>query len=127
MIKRGAASFSKWIFPALILCATGIFVYIGYHRRMNPNAGESSGKVLIELKPVQIDGGWGYLIYMDHHVYIRQTIIPAISGSHPFRSRADAMAVGQKVYDRLEAGQMPMITAAEVRAMGIYPDTLATK
>lgn len=125
MIKAGRASPNKWILPILILFATGIFVYIGYHRRMNSDPG--AGGHLLELKPVQTPGGWGYLIFMDHQVYIRQTIIPALPGSHPFRTREDALAVGQKVYNRLMAGQMPMLTAAEVRAMGIYPDTLGTK
>jgi Domain of unknown function (DUF4907) len=123
MIKPGAARVRRWILPVLILLATGVFFYIGYRKRVN----EKNDRVLLELKPVQTDGGWGYLIYMNQHVYIRQTIIPAIPGSHPFRTREDAMAVGQKVVDRLSAGQVPMVTAAEVKAMGIYPDTLVKK
>jgi hypothetical protein len=130
MIKAGSASTRKWILPVLILLATGIFFYIGYRRRVDEQQKEQKERkdhVLLELKPVQTDGGWGYLIYMNQHIYIRQTIIPAIAGSHPFRTREDAMAVGKKVVDRLGAGQMPMVSAAEVRAMGIYPDTLVTK
>jgi hypothetical protein len=125
MINEGQSSLRRWILPVLILLATGAFIYIGFHRKISPNQGP--GDVLLELKPVQTAGGWGYLIYMNHQVYIRQTIIPAIPGSQPFRSRKDALTVGQKVYDRLRAGQMPMVTAAEVRALGIYPDTLVTK
>ncbi len=117
----------KWILPVLILLATACYsFYIGYRRRM-AEQNEQNGHLLLELKPVQTDGGWGYLIYMNKHVYIRQTIIPAIAGSHPFRTREDALAVGQKVYDRLMAGQMPMVTAAEVQELGIYPDTLVKK
>ena len=125
MIKEGRSSLYKWVLPVLILLATGIFIYIGFHRRMDPGA--ASGDIFLELKPVEVHGGWGYLIYMNHQVYIRQTIIPAIPGSHPFRSREDALTVGQKVYDRIRAGQMPLVTAAEVRSWGIYPDTLGTK
>src|SRR5450432_2662599 len=97
MIKPGAARGRRWMLPVLILLATGVFFYIGYRKRVN----EKNDRVLLELKPVQTDGGWGYLIYINQHVYIRQTIIPAIPGSHPFRTREDAMAVGQKVVDRL--------------------------
>lgn len=122
MIKPGSAV-RKWIIPVLILLATGILIYTGYRRRVRLN----QDQVLLELKPVQTTGGWGYLILMNHQVYIRQMIIPAISGSHPFRTREDALSVGQKVYDRLTTGQMPMVTAAEVRAMGVYPDTLKGK
>lgn len=116
----------KWMLPVLILLATGVFFYVGYRRRA-AEQNEQKDHLLLELKPVQTGGGWGYLIYMNKHVYIRQTIIPAIAGSHPFRTREDALAVGQKVYDRLVAGQMPMVTAAEVNAMGIYPDTSVKK
>jgi hypothetical protein len=116
----------KWILPVLILLATAAFFYIGYRRRM-AEQNEQKDHLLLELKPVQTNGGWGYLIYMNKHVYIRQTIIPAVAGAHPFRTRVDAMAVGKKVYDRLAAGQMPMVTAAEVQQMGIYPDTLVKK
>ncbi len=118
MIKGGRASLYKWVLPVLILLATGIFIYIGFHRRMSPGAG--SGDILLELKPVQVKGGWGYLIYTDHKVYIRQTIIPAIPGSYPFRTREDALTIGQKVVDRLRAGQMPLVTSAEVRSWGRY-------
>jgi hypothetical protein len=38
-----------------------------------------------------------------------------------FRSKEDAMVVGKKVYDRLVAGQMPMVTAKEVQDMSIIP------
>ena len=120
MIKTGSPALRKWIFPVLILLATGILFYIGYRRRTSMK----DEHVFLELKPIQTGGGWGYLIYMNQQVYIRQTIIPALPGSHPFRTREDALAVGQKVYNRLAIGDMPMVTAAEVRAMGIYPDTL---
>ena len=120
---RGSAAVRRWVIPLLILIATGALFYVGIRRR----ADSGKGQVFLELKPVQLTGGWGYLIYVNHHVYIDQTIIPAIPGAHPFRTREDALAVGKIVYDRLATGQTPMVTAAEVRAMKIYPDTLKDK
>jgi hypothetical protein len=123
MIKPGSPAKRRWVIPVLILLATGVLFYTGYRRRVS----EKEDRVLLEIKPIETGGGWGYLIFMNHQVYIRQTIIPAISGTHPFRTREDALAVGQKVVDRMTAGQMPMVTAAEVHAMGIYPDTLTKR
>jgi hypothetical protein len=79
--------------------------------------------VLLELKPIQTSKGWGYDILQDGKIFIHQDIIPAVAGGHGFRSREDALAVGQLVYDRVKAGQMPMVTAEEVRKMGVIQDT----
>ncbi len=87
MVKPGSATLRRWIIPVLILLATGILFYIGFRRR----ADLKDGQVFLELKPEQLTGGWGYLIYVNHHVYIKQTIIPAIPGVHRFRTREDAL------------------------------------
>ncbi|MDP4148631.1 MAG: DUF4907 domain-containing protein [Bacteroidota bacterium] len=110
---------NQWIYTTLILLAAAALVYVNLHRK----AAAAKDQVHLELKPIQVNEGWGYLILQDDHVFIRQTIIPAIQGAHPFRTREDAMAVGQKVFDRLSAGQMPIVTVAELKAMGIRPDS----
>jgi hypothetical protein len=121
MTGKDPHSRRQWLFTALILLAAGALVYAGYARRAN----WKKQHVLLELKAVQNPKGWGYDIITDGHVYIHQPIIPAISGTHAFRTREDALAVGQKVVDRLSAGQMPMVSAAEIRAMGLQPDSSA--
>jgi hypothetical protein len=124
MTKGASAPWRKWIVPVLLILATAALFFAGYRRR---TAAVDKAPLLLELQAVQVPNGWGYLIFMNHHVYIKQNIIPAVPGEHPFRSREDALAVGQKVFDRLKAGQMPIVNAAEVKAMGVVPDTTTKK
>jgi len=61
------------------------------------------------------------------HPYIHQDVIPDIKGQYGFVSKEDALAVGQVVYDRLVKNQIPMITTAEMKKMGIHlPDSDST-
>jgi hypothetical protein len=107
----------QWIFTGLIVLAAATFFYIGFrqHRQWKKD------HVLIELKPFHTAKGWGYNIFTDGKVYIHQDIVPALPGTRGFRTKEDAMAVGTKVYERLKAGQVPMVTAQEVHQMGITP------
>ena len=116
-MTNGRPRFSRqWLYTLLILAAGAVLIYINLHRsRAHGDA------VHLELKPLQVPGGWGYLILEDKQVFIRQTIIPAIQGSHTFKTREDALAVGQKVVDRLSAGEMPVVTEADLKALGIGP------
>jgi hypothetical protein len=123
MISKPSSSRRQWLFTALILLAVGALIYAGYYRRAN----WKKDHILLELKAVQNPKGWGYDILTNGRIYIHQSIVPAISGAHAFRTREDALAVGQKVVDRLSAGQMPMVTAAEIREMGLLPDSVMAK
>jgi len=108
----------QWILTGLLALAAGTFFYIAFRQ----HGQYKKDHVFIEIKPIQTVKGWGYNIYTDGKVYIHQDIVPAIPTRMGFRTRDDAMAVGKKVYDRLVAGQMPMVTAKEVQDMGIIPE-----
>ena len=83
--------------------------------------------VLVELKPFQTSRGWGYNILSDGKVFIHQDVIPAIGGYRMFKTREDALKVGQVVYERALKNEVPMVTAKEVREMGVVPaDSLQT-
>lgn len=123
MTKGGRVAIRKWILPVLIVLVTGTLFYVGYRKRVQWN----HEHIFFELKPYQTNGGWGYLIFMNKHLYIRQNIIPAVSGRRPFHSREDALAVGQLVFDRLKAGEVPMVTGSDLKAMGIRLDSLPAR
>jgi hypothetical protein len=108
----------QWIITGLLALAVIAFFYIAYRQHSR----YKKDHVFIEIKPIHTVKGWGYNIYTDGKVYIHQDIVPAIPTRMGFRSEEDAMAVGKKVYDRLMAGQMPMVTAEEVRDMRIIPE-----
>lgn len=106
----------KWGIALLLL--VGLAVLIGYniHRRSQLK----KDSVYVELRAFETPRGWGYDILRDGRPYIHQDIIPAIT-THGwgFRTKEDALAVGQKVYERVISGQMPMVTQDEIRALGI--------
>lgn len=77
------------------------------------------GEVYVELRPLQTASGWGYEIYVDKKLYIRQEYIPVISGKHAFNSKEDAMKTGKVVMDKLEHGKVPTITTAELKDLQI--------
>jgi hypothetical protein len=115
-----AAFFKKWGLSILMVVGIAFCVWFGLYRRRQ----YKKDHVLVELKAIKTPLGWGYDILTDGHPYIHQDIIPDIKGQHGFRTREDALAVGQKVYDKLEQKQLPIISIVEMRQMGIYlPDS----
>ncbi|HWK05636.1 MAG TPA: DUF4907 domain-containing protein [Puia sp.] len=112
-------SFKKGLLYGLIVIVAGVLVYFTYQERVK----WKKEHVLVELRPIQLPQGWGYDILANGKVFIHQPTIPAIPGQHTFRTKEDALAVGQKVVDRITQGQMPMVTTEEVKAMGLAPDS----
>jgi hypothetical protein len=108
-----------WPLTVVLALITCILLYLGWRR----HTGWKKDHVLLELRPIQTSKGWGYDILNDGKMFIHQDIIPAVPGGHGFRSKEDALAVGRVVYDRVRAGEMPMVTAAEIEKMGIRLDT----
>lgn len=107
----------KGLLYGLIIVAAGALFYVGYQK----HAKWKKEHVLVELRPIQTSKGWGYDILTDGRIFLHQPMIPAIGGDFSFRTKEDALAVGQKVVDRIIAGKMPMVTAKEVEEMGLVP------
>lgn len=120
MTKKG--SLKKGLLYGLIVIVAGVLGYFGYRERVK----WKKEHVLVELRPFQKPQGWGYDILANGKVFIHQSTIPAIPGQHSFRTKEDALEVGQKVVDRIMRGQMPMVTAKEVQDMGLAPDSAAS-
>ncbi|HXD77348.1 MAG TPA: DUF4907 domain-containing protein [Puia sp.] len=107
--------FRKWGTTLALLAAIIAFVWIGIWRRSK----WKKEHVRVELHTIQTPLGWGYDILADGRPYIHQDIIPDIKGQHGFSSKEDALAVGQKIYDRLMENQLPVISIEEMKAMHI--------
>src|SRR5262249_29479580 len=75
---------------------------------------------VLELRAIPVRNGWGYDILHDGRPWCHQDYIPAVTGFRVFRSKEDALAAGQIVYDKAGAGQLPGITEAEMRSKGIF-------
>jgi hypothetical protein len=111
-----AGFFRKWGLSLAMLVAIIACVGIGVYRRMQ----FKKERMLVELKAIQTPLGWGYDILANGQPYIHQDRIPDIPGEHGFQSKEDAMAVGQKVYDRLVANQLPVVSIEEMRALNVH-------
>jgi len=96
---------------SLVLLATIVLVAC----KRKPHEGE----VFCELKPLQTATGWGYEIYVDKKLYIKQEFIPAINGVHAFKTKEDAMATGKLVLNKLTHGKKPFVTVEELRNLKI--------
>lgn len=71
-------------------------------------------------KTIPVEGGWGYEIYADEQVYVRQEHIPAISGIHPFASEEDAWKVGDMAIQKIVQGIVPpTVSIEEMITIGI--------
>jgi hypothetical protein len=114
MIKTKAFS-RKWGLSIVLLAAIIGCVWIGIYRRMR----WKKDHFLVELRAIQTPLGWGYDILTNGRPYIHQDIIPDIKGQHGFQSKEEALAVGQKVYERLVANQIPIISIEEMRQLHV--------
>jgi hypothetical protein len=109
------AFFRKWGLSLAMLVAIAVSVWVGVYRRLR----WKKEHVLVELKAIQTPRGWGYDILTNGHPYIHQDRIPDIRGEHGFQSKEEALAVGQKVCDRLVANQIPMVSIDEMRQLHV--------
>ncbi len=76
----------------------------------------------IELNAISIDDGWGYEILIDNKKIISQTCIPAVEGKQVFKSKKEAMKVGNVVVEKIKKKQPPVITKAELKKLDIHCD-----
>jgi hypothetical protein len=83
------------------------------------NNNRHEGEVYCEVRPLQTDSGWGYAIYVDKKLYIKQEYIPAVSGMHAFKSKEDAMKTGKLVLNKLTHGKVPTISLDELKSLQI--------
>ena len=75
---------------------------------------------LMELQAIEVPNGWGYDILRDGRPYFHQNIIPGVRGNRVFRTKEDALAVGEYMCDKIKTGQLPIITEQQMREMHIF-------
>lgn len=106
----------KWgLTIGMVLVIIGTFSY-GFYKRK----GSRHDHALLELKAIEVKNGWGYDILQDGRPWCHQDYIPSVTGHRVFRTKEDALAAGQIVFDKAVAGQLPDITESEMRNKGIF-------
>jgi hypothetical protein len=109
-------------YTALLFVGLGLIMCIGLNSCNSDNKknDEHKGEVFVRYEIISgRNGGWGYALYADDKLYIKQDIIPAISGIHTFKSREDAEKVAKLVIEKLHNQQSPAIDSLEMAKLGI--------
>ncbi|SEW54856.1 DUF4907 domain-containing protein [Chitinophaga arvensicola] len=75
--------------------------------------------VPIEAEAFQIRDGWGYQVKIDGRPYIYQDMIPGVDGHRTFRSKENALKVGNVVVQKLMNHKIPSMSQEELLALHI--------
>ncbi|WP_294608449.1 DUF4907 domain-containing protein [uncultured Bacteroides sp.] len=75
---------------------------------------KSAGSREFACRPVQVVGGYGYVVLHQEDTLIYQPYIPAIGRRVPFASEEDALKVGGLVCRKLMEGQPPTVSREEI-------------
>lgn len=73
----------------------------------------------LSYKVMQVESGWAYEIYAMDTLLIRQQNIPGVQGKQQFDNAQQARSVALLVIKRLEKGEPPSISTADLDYLGI--------
>ena len=78
------------------------------------------GKMFVQAKAFPTASGWGYTIYVNDSLYIRQSFIPGLNGRHSFASREDALKTGELAIKKMAiTHKMPFISQKDLQQLHI--------
>lgn len=82
------------------------------------------GDMFVKAVPYRTATGWGYEIYADDSLYIRQPFIPSVAGRYSFASQQDAVRTANLAIQKMERlHRMPHITKQDLDTLHIrIPD-----
>jgi len=77
------------------------------------------GMVPVNASIFKTDKGWGYSIFVDNKLFIRQDIIPAVEGNEGFATKDDATKVAELVLNKIKNNEKPIVKKEELKELGI--------
>lgn len=83
----------------------------------NPNM--SKGSIPLRSEVVEVEAGYGYLIWAGEKLLVKQEFIPAINGKVPFQSYADAKKVAVLVAFKFKNRTNPEVSVEELSRLNI--------
>lgn len=72
------------------------------------------------IKVFQIEKGWGYSIFKDEKIIIRQDVVPSIQERKHFKNKEDALNCGKIMLKKLQQHKIPSITVKELKENNIH-------
>ena len=79
----------------------------------------NNDKLPVDAIAIPVKKGWGYEIYVDNKLYIKQEFIPAVSGLHQFVSKEQALTTANLVLAKMKDGKKPYLTVQDLQHAGI--------
>lgn len=80
---------------------------------------------ILKYEVVKVDSGWGYKIYKNNKVFINQPFIPAVRGTHYFKTKKDAELTAQLVIDIMsKKNGLPTVTIEQLDSIGVIDSTM---
>jgi uncharacterized phage protein gp47/JayE len=73
----------------------------------------------LSVNTIETPTGWGYTITQNDKIIIKQTIIPAVENNSSFKSKRDAMKVGELVLQKLINDLSPTVTKNDLILLSI--------
>lgn len=67
------------------------------------------------VKTFETEQGWGYSIFENEKLIIRQQYLPSIQKQETFKNEGDALKIGTFVIKKLKQHKAPSLTIAEVK------------
>jgi len=67
------------------------------------------------VKTFETEQGWGYSIFENEKLVIRQAYVPSIQKQESFKNERDALKIGAFVIEKLKQHKTPSLTIAEVK------------
>lgn len=100
---------SRWSVAVIILVIASII----------SSCNRADDKLPVALTAMQTSKGWGYEIFVDGKIFIKQPYIPVIAGEQGFKSKEQALAVGNIAVKKIVMGKTPVITKDELKSLQI--------
>lgn len=82
-------------------------------------ANRPKDSVSISSAAFKTNDGWGYSIFLDGKVYIKQTIIPVVEGNKSFATETDATKCADLVVSKLKTHQKPTLVLEDLKTLGV--------
>jgi hypothetical protein len=96
-----------------------ILVFFAVRHGRNTSHKNSSDMLAVVVEPFKIHDGWGYKVNVAGHTYIYQDVIPGVPGNRVFRSKENALRVGNVVAEKLTHHKIPAMSQQELVDMNI--------
>lgn len=83
-------------------------------------------KLPVNVIAIPLTKGWGYEIYVDNKLFIKQDHVPALSGNYAFADKTAALKTANMVIAKMKQGKKPFLTPDELTDAGIQTTKQAT-